>query len=161
MNILIVGLNPSPDNVDPKIPFVGTKSYNTLIDWETKVFSREDKLHHTNLVDDVITANSGKIRIKDMDRNYSRFLLEIQERQPDVIVGLGSKVNFYLHDDSQPFRWWKFSYYRQIGSLVWPHPSPSNRILNDKAKMNEFFLGQHKLVNLHRTNLLLRQAMNR
>lgn len=122
MKVLFIGQNPSSKNIDPCVPFLGTKSYYTLTAWmqELGLISGVDKIY-------VVNASGlmfGKVTLKDADIDG---LINALKYEPDKIVCLGkyaSKV------------WKKALKQMTINPPIafeLPHPSPRNRHLNNRA----------------------------
>ena len=107
--IYFIGDKPSNCNIDPRIAFVGTNSYKTLLNW----------IHRMNLsINDIMLFNS------DM------FVKQINEKkvvinEEDQIVALGKEASIFLDNEIIPH-------------LRIPHPSGLNRSLNDPQLVNKF-----------------------
>lgn len=114
-SIILVGDKPSKKNVDPKTAFVGTKSYNNLLEW----ISEFD-----------ISINNTYIANKEHITKLGEF---IYVDVPEVSLGIepGDKV-IALGRESE-------KYLKELGldPYYLPHPSPKNRVLNDKKKLKE------------------------
>ena len=117
MNIVFVGDKPSKKNLDPNVPFVGTKSYRTLLDWILQLDVD---------VSDVVICNSADFK-KECEGFY---LVEkansITCLEPtDKIIALGNNADKYLKSLG-------VTYHYKID-----HPSGLNRKLNDKKYVKE------------------------
>lgn len=109
--VIFIGDKPSSKNLDPEIPFVGTKSYETLLNWIVKL-----ELDITN----VILANKEHVNLygngfhlvstKWMD-------LDIINGE-DKVIALGKEASKYLKK-------------LNIEHFIMDHPSGLNRKLND------------------------------
>ena len=107
--IYFIGDKPSKCNVDPRIAFVGTNSYRTLLLW----------IHAMNLsINDTMLFNSDMF-VKQLKRKK----LIINEE--DQIVALGKEASIILDEEIIP-------HFRI------PHPSGLNRSLNDPKLVNKF-----------------------
>lgn len=100
--IVFVGDKPSAKNLDPNIPFVGTKSYKTLLGW---------------IADLDVDLNVTKVRNKDAAEELA--ILQSWFPHPIKIVALGNAAAEALERCGA-------SYFKL------PHPSGLNRQLNDK-----------------------------
>lgn len=111
--IVLVGDKPSKKNIDPKVPFVGTKSYDTLLNWISKL----------NIdVTDVALANMEHIKLENglwpfLKRDKYSFDIDLE--YGDKVVALGQNASKYLTK-------------LNIKHFKLPHPSLRNRKLNDK-----------------------------
>ena len=107
--IYFIGDKPSKCNIDPRIAFVGTRSYKTLLDW----------IYRMNLsLNDIMLFNS------DM------FVKQLREKkiiinEEDQIVALGKEASILLNEEIIPH-------------LRIPHPSGLNRSLNNPELVNKF-----------------------
>ncbi len=142
MKILIIGLNPSRKNLNPIIPFDGTQSGVVLNRWIEHLQIKYDELTFLNLCDEV-ESDSKNMTLKKLRKNLNKKLELIQEMSPDLIITLGMKVRSVVTTDVLPS--YRF--------LDMPHPSPRNRILNDKVKMNNFLNMSKKFIEEVRKNV--------
>ena len=81
--IYFIGDKPSKRNIDPRVAFVGTSSYKTLLNW----------IHQMNLsINDIMVYNSNA------------FVNEIQEKitENDQIVALGREASTILTQHNIP-----------------------------------------------------------
>lgn len=110
--IIFVGDRPSGKNKSPEIPFVGTPSYRTLLQW----------IHALDLdfrACDMINAS-------DLETDGERILSMNSESNSGrvKIIALGLTAAKCLDDCGLH------------GFYTLPHPSPKNRKLNDKRYVN-------------------------
>ena len=107
--IYFIGDKPSKCNVDPRIAFVGTNSYRTLLLW----------IHTMNLsINDIMLFNSDMF-VKQLKGK------KIIINEEDQIVALGKEASIVLDEEIMPH-------------LRIPHPSGLNRSLNDPQLVNKF-----------------------
>ena len=125
MKVLFVGANPSRHNTEARIAFAGTKSGKVLLSWISALGIRDYKL--INLIDDI----KPKLTKSDLIKGAKR--VKMEQFEFDTIIALGN-------DAAEACKLAK------VNCIKLPHPSPSNRILNDK---------QHVKKLLHETKLLL------
>lgn len=105
--VLVVGLNPSLNNVDPTVPFSGTRSGITLKSWMTTLGLPEIRLINV----------SDRIDYKD-PKSMELIRLELRSIGYNKIIALGNEVSKILKKlDKKHFKL--------------PHPSGRNRLLND------------------------------
>lgn len=110
--IILVGSNPSPLNLDPKIAFEGSKSYPILKRWLRELNVTEYEL--INLSDKILCSGE-QLRVPDI--NYERLL---EQTKGKIVIGLGNIVSKALKRI-------------RVDHFKLPHPSPKNRKLNDKS----------------------------
>lgn len=85
--IVFVGDKPSSKNLDPKIPFVGTRSYKTLLNWIIEL----------NIdISNVILCNKDNFKI-----DYTDYIVEKHDsttyiNSSDKIIALGKNASKYL-----------------------------------------------------------------
>lgn len=108
--IVFVGDKPSKKNIDPEVPFVGTRSYKTLLAWIYKMDIDISKVATVNATDHP-TANDWVIMANE--ENWK-------------VVCLGTNA---LKAVMQARREWDCS----VDIFHLPHPSGSNRKLNDRT----------------------------
>lgn len=113
-NIIFVGDEPSKANLNVDVPFVGTKSYGTLLDWMRQLEIDVSK---------VILANRGQVLATGEIFTGSVEFIYVQDAG-DQFVALGRRAADHLAKLG-------FDY------LELPHPSGLNRKLNDKAALEE------------------------
>lgn len=118
MKVLIVGQNPSRMNFDPEVPFVGTKSYKTLLDWIKYLDIKE--FDTVNVCEEYTIPTSFKALMNQTQHVISY----IGKYKPDNIIALGSVAHRVLDELG-------------VKHYTLPHPSPRNRSLNDKTAIIE------------------------
>jgi len=120
MQVLFIGQNPSAKNTDKSVPFVGTKSYETL-----KVWMREIGIRQTDEVRYINASNKvGRVNLGDVDVHP---LIMALAEGPDKILCLGKYATKALKLSL------KQTAIRPPVSFELPHPSPRNRALNSKS----------------------------
>jgi len=107
--IYFIGDKPSKHNIDPKVAFVGTQSYKTLLNW----------IYRMNLNINDITLYNVDSFVNQLQQNK----LELDE--DDQVVALGKEAAIILNKHIIPH-------------LKIPHPSGLNRKLNDTEFVNGF-----------------------
>jgi len=121
MKILFVGQNPSKYNLYPGVPFMGSKSGDTVLEW----------LNSMNLsIYDCMFINAankyGKISLKDVNTKQLFGLLEDSNISHKVAC-LGNYAEKAVLKSIKG---------KTISGIIetfkLPHPSPRNRALNDK-----------------------------
>lgn len=116
MKILIIGSNPSSKNIDPTIPFKGTKSQKILSIWM-------DALSVTDYVVlnvlDKVTENNRTLTRKEIREAVISLGERIKTTEYDKIIALGNTA-------SEALKLLKLTHYKL------PHPSGRNRLLNSK-----------------------------
>lgn len=112
MSVWIVGSNPSPKNVNPKLPFWGTKSYDTLSKWLTYLGINKHGL--INVSDEVTRGKVPKITNQDL------FRLKTKLEGATKVIALGNTASTALHRLG-------------IRHFKLPHPSGRNRLLNNQS----------------------------
>jgi len=115
MLVAFVGSNPSECNPDPNIAFVGTRSYSVLSKWLDRLLRKEDTAVFFN-VSNVITKR--KLRV----REYQLDILQQNLRPFKRVVALGETAADALTK-------------LKISHFPLPHPSPRNRVLNNKKAL--------------------------
>lgn len=111
MMVVFVGDKPSKKNADPRIPFVGTKSYSRLLDWIDRMGIDISCVALANK-DDFFIATQNMVAFETKTMKYSL-------RKNDKVVALGLAASKSL--DSLG-----------IKHFALPHPSGLNRQINDK-----------------------------
>lgn len=124
MKLLFIGQNPTTYNQSVTRAFVGTKSYNTLVDW----------IEHMGVsMDDCILINAcnkiGKVKLRDV--NLEHVFDSITKNNPDKIIVLGKVAEWALKTVLKKYNLTGLSY------VVLPHPSGLNRQLNDKKSLRD------------------------
>lgn len=118
MKVLIVGQNPSRMNFDPEVPFVGTKSYKTLLDWISYLNIKD--FDTVNVCEEYTIPTSFKALM-----NQTQHLISyIGKYNPTHVIALGSVAHKVLDELG-------------INHYTLPHPSPRNRALNNKDLINQ------------------------
>jgi len=109
MKVLFVGSNPSEANLKTEQPFIGTRSHKKLLQWidwlgveDYTLINASDKL--------------GSVTLGDM--NFDR--LQDSMIRHDVVIALGRVAEKAVKTAGRK------------DYLYLPHPSPRNRVLNDK-----------------------------
>jgi uracil-DNA glycosylase len=125
MEIFIIGDRPSNKNKHQDIPFVGTQSYKKLLEWIYRM--------------DIDVSNVKLINMFNIDGSLNK----TSSRMIQYIIGMGDNskkmiflgnksikgLNQILKNESDFFK----SRRVNINSFfILPHPSPKNRVLNDK-----------------------------
>lgn len=108
MKVLFVGSNPSKRNLKTEEPFIGTQSHKTLLKW-IKALG----------VTDYTLINASNDLEAPLSINPK---LEKAMAAHDVVIALGSYATDIVIDLAPE------AYFLSL-----PHPSPKNRLLNDKA----------------------------
>lgn len=109
MRVLFVGQNPSKDNVDFNVAFIGSRSHARLMSWIKSL--KIDNYSLTNA-----SRVIGPVTLKDADLNGIRATIEAYK--PTHIVSLGEYASKVLKR-------------MKIAHIPMPHPSGLNRKLND------------------------------
>ncbi len=114
--MLIVGANPSKHNLSRFIPFIGSKSDKMLTEWVN--FLELDDYTTVNASDRILKKGE---RLKIGDFDLERLLAKAKEY--DMIIVLGKDAA-------------KACDLLQLTYEYLPHPSPLNRVLNNKVMLN-------------------------
>ncbi len=107
--IYFVADAPAPDNISPLVPLVGTGSYKNLLKWIGDMDIDITRVRMYNQSDDPFGNTISRLTL-----NKAVELDQIK------VIALGQKASNYLSN---------------VGVdeyFVLPHPSPKNRLLNDK-----------------------------
>lgn len=113
MIVLFVGQNPSRANLDPNVPFLGTRSNKVLQTWIK--FLEIENYTSVNASNKI-----GKVTAKDMDIGRVYYNYNFWRHQEYVkVIALGSYAAKACENADIPY--FKLS-----------HPSPKNRNLNNK-----------------------------
>lgn len=111
--VYFVADKPSKENISSNVPLVGTKSYAVLLSWCAKMNLDVSRVRFYNQCDDPFQGLSG------MSLQNAVKLGQIK------VVALGkSAFNYLLKRDIDDF-------------FMLPHPSPRNRKINDRRKLDE------------------------
>lgn len=117
MKVLFVGQNPSKKNIDPKVPFVGTKSEKILDEW-FKILKLED-IFIVNAFDYTNKKYTNAEYLSSaLDMNFVYDIYQFNK-----VIALGNIASKVLK-------------YADIEHFKLPHPSGLNRKLNDKKWLN-------------------------
>lgn len=112
MYIVFVGDEPSKQNLSKHIPFVGTKSYRTLLYW---MYKTDIDLNNTAI------CNKGDvIRNETTNVVYVNSTICLKLFNDDKIIALGENASKRLREQN-------------ISHFKAPHPSGRNRKLNNKS----------------------------
>jgi uracil-DNA glycosylase len=77
MKVLFIGCNPSLKNIDPKVPFEGTRSGKALDGWIAKLGLSKDQVSFMNLTK-YATQNQAKLKKSDVNLDQFRFELGLK-----------------------------------------------------------------------------------
>ena len=127
MKVLFVGANPSRHNTDARIAFDGTKSGKVLTTWISALGVTD--YHLMNLIDEV----KPKLTKSDLIKGAKR--IKEAQYEFDMIIALGNDAEAACK-------------LAKINCIKLPHPSPSNRLLNNKQDVNRL-LNETKLLILN------------
>ena len=107
MKVLFVGSNPSKANLKPEQPFIGTKSYNKLLQWIDILGIKEYTL--VNASDKLGNISLGDMNLDRLQDNMIKHdvVVVLGRNAEKAVKALGRKEYIYM-----------------------PHPSPRNRALN-------------------------------
>lgn len=110
MRVLFVGDEPSSKNINPEIAFIGTKSYDRLLEWTAYMQVNEFEM------------------INRVDKNfYNRVDFYFENGNP--VIALGAKAEHALKNIAKNYEGGEnFPNYWSL-----PHPSGRNYLLNDKV----------------------------
>lgn len=109
MKVLFVGSNPSRANLKTEQPFIGTKSYDKLLQWIDYLDIKEYTLvNASNKLGDVALGDMNLDRLADGMIRHD-VVVALGRTAEKAVRAAGRSVFFYL-----------------------PHPSPRNRVLNNK-----------------------------
>jgi len=106
--IIFVGDKPSAKNIDPDVPFVGTQSYKTLLGWIWKLDVNINDVTMTNIPD---------------SHDELMAFAEHAVGSNNKVVTLGENASTFVKE---------FRCYPELDCFKLPHPSPKNRVLNNK-----------------------------
>ena len=118
VNVLVVGLRPSKPNVDPRIPLLGTKGYNTLIKWMDAL-----NVGSYGLINISTRVKKSALTEADIDGR------SVKEYAPlfDKVIAVGGDTSYWLS-------------YLNIEHYMIPHPASKSKFLNDKNYIKEMLL---------------------
>jgi uracil-DNA glycosylase len=117
--IFLIGDRPSKKNVDPKVPFVGTNSYKTLLQWIARLDVDITEVVLANK-EHVVDYSSRGLR---PDVHTPAINIEIW-LEKDSVIALGNEASKYLNS-------------LNIEHFKLPHPSGRNLRLNDKKYVDK------------------------
>lgn len=106
---MFIGDKPGSKNKDPRVPFVGTKSYKTLLEW---IYLLDIDIHNVKLYNSSEPDTEERIK-------HQIFITEVNSGIDWRIIALGKNAS-------------KFMDKIEIEYFELPHPSGLNRKLNDK-----------------------------
>lgn len=112
--IYFIADKPAKGNISAKIPLVGTKSYQTFLEWLARMNVDIGRVRMYNQIDDPFSNPMSNSTL-----NQAIMLKQIK------VVALGQKASDYLMKVGIKEYW------------MLPHPSGSNRILNDKKLVKQ------------------------
>jgi len=129
--IFFVGDEPSKDNVDPKVAFVGTKSYRKLLSWiadmqvstnDVILMNKDDFKHYSwgGVYVETRTLQDGDYMI-DIDKNHDKF------------IALGRKAEKHMKDLG-------------LECFYLPHPSGNNPTANKGKVLDTYLLNCMKFI---------------
>lgn len=121
MKVLFVGSNPSVKNLDPSIPFEGTRSQKILDVWIN--FLQLADYQVVNILDRA-TTNNRPLTKREIKNCIIEFRMKLQDIKYDRIIALGNSASIAL-------KMLKLEHYKL------PHPSPRNRKLNNKDELQK------------------------
>lgn len=121
MRVLIVGSNPSTKNTDPNVPFKGTRSEQILNSWIE--FLKISNYTVVNIFNQT-TENNRPLTKREIKYAVIDFKERIRHIEYDKVIALGNSASAAL--TLLKISHWKIA-----------HPSPRNRLLNDKNKLQE------------------------
>lgn len=120
MKVLVVGQNPSRYNLDPKIAFKGTKSFDTIQEWMEQMSVSSDGYI---LVNAFIRINQ-KYNKREIELAAFRLDKYTKMFNPEKVIALGKMASKALKKAG-------------IDHFELPHPSGRNRKLNDVEWLQE------------------------
>jgi len=132
MEIFIIGDRPSKKNKRQDIPFVGTRSYKKLLEWIYRLDIDISNVKTTNMF------NSDGTLSEDIERTIRWVLSNYTLANKTKVIMLGSNVLKGVGKISKKYHNWLAD--KQMGMdkfFLLPHPSPRNRVLNDKKYERE------------------------
>jgi uracil-DNA glycosylase len=123
LKVLVVGQNPSRHNLDPKVAFEGTKSFNVIEDWMQEMSVSDNSYM---LVNAFIKVNQ-KYNKDEFDIAVARLHSYMKIIKPEKVIALGKMAAKALKKAG-------------IDHFELPHPSGRNRKLNDMEWLQEQLL---------------------
>lgn len=114
--IIFVGDKPSKKNINPEIPFVGTKSYKRLLEWIGKL---DIDISETLIVNRSGVEPYSFSTPEDLHILFRGYSSQTDYCPGDKIIALGREAAKLLESNHIPY-------------FEMPHPSGLNRKLNDK-----------------------------
>lgn len=134
MRIAIIGSNPSKHNIDPNIPFVGTRSFTRLTRWISYL------AEHTDLKSSNFHLLNVSTRISDKEVKYTEDELAnlyYNSQDYDMIISLGNNVK-------------KACLKKRVFQYNLPHPSFKNRKLNNPLEEKKLLDELVNVINLNK-----------
>lgn len=122
MKVLFVGSNPSRKNLKTEQPFEGTLSHRTLLAWIAELGINEYTLANV----------SNRLDFKSPTREELA-ILRSRALKYDIVVALGNNAAKALKSLSLCY-------------IKLPHPSPRNRMLNDKPQLKRILADARTLL---------------
>ena len=125
--VLFIGSNPSHLNKNPDIPFVGSKSEKNFNDWAGRLAPNGYSVVN---VADFVTKNNKPLKKSEIERGLSFLKEKIKENKDKRIVALGKTAQLALELSRSIVE-------DDIEYFTLPHPSPKNRLLNNKEYVED------------------------
>lgn len=120
MKVLLVGQNPSRYNLDPKVAFKGTKSFDIITGWIDTFGVSGDSYMLIN----AFTKVNQKYLKKEYVIASERVSRLVKGFEPETIIALGKRASEVLKMSG-------------IDHFELPHPSGRNRKLNNKEWLKQ------------------------
>jgi uracil-DNA glycosylase len=129
--IFFIGDEPSKDNVDPEVAFVGTKSYKRLLGWIADMNLSTNDIFIANKKD-IYKYPNNKFYVETKSLHSNAYMADIVEG--DKIVALGQKARKYIEDLG-------------LECFYLPHPSGNNRMANPSKSLKDKLKACKKFIN--------------